>query len=169
MSCLDLFPQLGHPVLTEGGIDLPQMQVWMVAIPPARELTYLEAIALLSGLAAGAAALADEPLDQQRVAPEDSAGLGCIKKATYCQLRLARLEQLCKHYSREEIQADHSIHFRIICNAKLRVLLSTIFLPLDLDYVVFDIRIFRQLKEALISNNTISARPPAVISRETSS
>ena len=45
------------------------MQVWMVAIPPTSELTDLEAIALLSGLAAGAAALADEPLDQQRIAP----------------------------------------------------------------------------------------------------
>ena len=80
MSGLDLFPQLGHPVLTEGCVDLPQMQMWMVAIPPARELADLEAIAVLSGLAAGAAALADEPLDQQRIAPEDSAGLGCIKK-----------------------------------------------------------------------------------------
>ena len=57
------------------------MQVWMVAIPPARELADLEAIALLSGLAAGAAALADEPLDRQRIAPENSAGLGCIKES----------------------------------------------------------------------------------------
>ena len=76
-----MFPQEGHPVLTERGIDFPQMQVWMVSIPPARELADLEAIALLSGLAAGAAALADEPLDQQSIAPEDSAGLGCIKEA----------------------------------------------------------------------------------------
>ena len=58
------------------------MQVWMVAIPPARELTTdLEAVAVLSGLAAGPTALADEPLDQQRIASEDSAGLGCIKKS----------------------------------------------------------------------------------------
>ena len=27
-----MFPQEGHPVLTEGRVDLPQMQVWMVAI-----------------------------------------------------------------------------------------------------------------------------------------
>ena len=53
----------------------------MVAIPPTRELADLEAIAVLCRLAAGAAALADEPLDQQRIAPEDSAGLGCIKKS----------------------------------------------------------------------------------------
>ena len=56
------------------------MQVGMMPIPPARELTDLEAIAVLSGLAAGAAALADEPLDQQRIAPEDGTGLGCIKE-----------------------------------------------------------------------------------------
>ena len=80
MSCLDLFPQLGHPVLTESRVDLPQVQMWMVAIPPARELADLEAVAVLCRLAAGAAALADEPLDQQRITPEDSAGLGCSKK-----------------------------------------------------------------------------------------
>ena len=68
MSCLDLFPQLGHPVLTEGGIDFLQMQVWMVATPPARELTDIKAIALLSGLAAGANALTDEPLNKQGIA-----------------------------------------------------------------------------------------------------
>ena len=67
MSCLDLFPQLGHPVLAEGGIDLPQMQMWMVAIPPARELADLEAVAVLCRLAAGATALTDEPLDQQGI------------------------------------------------------------------------------------------------------
>ena len=71
MSCLDLFPQLGHPFLAERGIDLPQMQVGMVAIPPTSELADLEAVAVLCRLAAGAAALADEPLDQQSVAPKD--------------------------------------------------------------------------------------------------
>ena len=72
MSCLDLFPQLGHPVLAERGVDLPQMQVGMVAIPPTSELANLEAVAVLCRLAAGAAALADEPLNQQSVAPKDS-------------------------------------------------------------------------------------------------
>ena len=47
------------------------MEMWMVSIPPARELTDLEAIAVLCRLAAGAAALADEPLDQQSVALKD--------------------------------------------------------------------------------------------------
>jgi hypothetical protein len=75
-----LFPQEGNPVVTEGGIDLPQMQVWMVPIPPAGELADLEAIALLSGLAAGSAALRDEPFDQQGVAPQDGTSLSCIKK-----------------------------------------------------------------------------------------
>jgi len=57
------------------------MQVWMVSIPPARELADLEAVAVLSGLAAGPAALADKPLDQQLIAPEDSTSLGSIKKS----------------------------------------------------------------------------------------
>ena len=79
MSCLDLFPQLGHPVLAERGIDLPQMQMGMVAIPPTSELADLEAVAVLCRLAAGAAALADEPLDQQSVAPKDGTCFGGIK------------------------------------------------------------------------------------------
>ena len=53
----------------------------MVSIPPARELTDLEAIALLSGLAAGATALPNESLNQELVAPDSSASLGGIKKA----------------------------------------------------------------------------------------
>ena len=79
MSCLDLFPQLGHPVLAERGIDFPQMQVGMVTVPPTSELADLEAVAVLCRLAAGAAALADEPLDQQSVAPKDGTCFGGIK------------------------------------------------------------------------------------------
>ena len=52
----------------------------MVSIPPARELTDLEAIALLSGLAAGATALPNESLNQELVAPDSSASLGGIKR-----------------------------------------------------------------------------------------
>ena len=44
------------------------MQMWMVAITPAGELANLEAIAVLSRLAAGTAALTDKALDQQRIA-----------------------------------------------------------------------------------------------------
>ena len=51
------------------------MQEWMVAIPPARELADLEAVAVLSGLAAGPAALADEPLDQQQMQQQQQAVL----------------------------------------------------------------------------------------------
>ena len=51
----------------------------MVKIPRTRELADLEAVTALSGLAAGAAALADEPLDQQRIAPKDSTCFSRIK------------------------------------------------------------------------------------------
>ena len=52
-----------------------------MAIPPTRELTNFKAIVVLSGLAAGAAALPNEPLNQELVAPNSSASLGGIKKA----------------------------------------------------------------------------------------
>ena len=52
------------------------------------ELTYLEVIAVLSGLAVGAAALADEPLDQQGIAPHSSTSLGGIKKTGHISKRL---------------------------------------------------------------------------------
>ena len=81
MSCLDLFPQLGHPFLAERGIDLPQMQMGMVTIPPTRELMDLEAVAVLCRLAAGATALTDEPLDQQGIAPDGCARLRGIKQS----------------------------------------------------------------------------------------
>ena len=60
----------------------------MVSIPPARELTDLEAIALLSGLAAGATALPNESLNQELVAPDSSASLGGIKKTGDISKRL---------------------------------------------------------------------------------
>ena len=53
----------------------------MVAIPPTRELTDFKAVAVLSGLAAGTAALADVPLDQQRIAPKDSTCFSGIKQS----------------------------------------------------------------------------------------
>ena len=58
------------------------MQVWVVAIPPTRELADLEAVAVLCRLAAGAAALSDEPLHQQSVAPEDGSGCCCVEHST---------------------------------------------------------------------------------------
>ena len=58
-----MFPQEGHLFLTKGGIDLEETQVWLCVFARG-ELTYLEVIAVLSGLAVGAAALADEALDQ---------------------------------------------------------------------------------------------------------
>ena len=88
MSCLDLFPQLGHPVLAERGIDFPQMQVGMVTVPPTSELEDLEAVAVLCRLAAGATALTDEPLDQQGIAPHSSTSLGGIKKTGDISQRL---------------------------------------------------------------------------------
>ena len=61
----------------------------MVAIPPAHELTDFKAVAVLSGLAVGAAALADEPLDQQRIALKDS--------TCFCGIKQSRdvCERLC--------------------------------------------------------------------------
>lgn len=54
--------------------------MWMVAITPEGEIADLEAIAVLSRLAAGAAALTDKAFDQQRIAPEDSTCFCGIKK-----------------------------------------------------------------------------------------
>ncbi len=56
------------------------MQIWVIELPPAGELANLEAIAVLSRLAAGTAALTDEAIDQQRIAPEDSTCFCGIKK-----------------------------------------------------------------------------------------
>ena len=58
-----MFPQLGHPVLTESRVDLPQVQIWVVALSPATELTDLKAVTVLRRLAAGVTALTDEPLE----------------------------------------------------------------------------------------------------------
>ena len=88
MSCLDLFPQLEHPVLTESRVDLPQVQMWVVALSPARELAQLALEAVLCRLAAGATALTDEPLDQQGIAPHSSTSLGGIKKTGDISKRL---------------------------------------------------------------------------------
>ena len=60
----------------------------MVSITPARELTDLEAIAVLCRLAAGTAALADKPLDQQSVAPHCSTSQDGIKKTGDISKRL---------------------------------------------------------------------------------
>ena len=51
-------------------------------IPPTRELTDFKAVGVLSGLTAGPTALADEPLDQQRIASEDSTCFSGIKHST---------------------------------------------------------------------------------------
>lgn len=83
-----MFPQLGHPVLTESRVDLPQMQVWVIALSPATELTDLKAVAVLCRPTAGATALTDEPLDQQGIAPHSSTSLGGIKKTGDISKRL---------------------------------------------------------------------------------
>ena len=56
------------------------MQVGMIAVTPTRELADFMPITILCGLAAGSAALRDEPFDQQGVAPQDGTSLSCIKK-----------------------------------------------------------------------------------------
>ena len=80
MSCLDLFPQLGYPVLAERCVDLTQMQVWVVTIPPARELTDLAFVATHGLSTARATALTQKALHQQRVAPKDGSGCCCTER-----------------------------------------------------------------------------------------
>ena len=53
----------------------------MVLVPPGQEMPNLSGVAGLGFSAAGAAALGQEPLDQQGVAPHNSAGRGVIKKS----------------------------------------------------------------------------------------
>ena len=58
----------------------------MVLVPPGQEMPNLSGVAGLGLLAAGAAALGQEPLDQQLVAPQDSAGCGVIQEpANKCE------------------------------------------------------------------------------------
>ncbi len=64
------------------------MQMGMIAITPTRELADFMPITILCGLAAGSAALRDEPFDQQGVAPQNSTSLSCIKKTTDVGQRL---------------------------------------------------------------------------------
>ena len=78
-----------------------QMQMRVIAIPPARELADLEAIAVLCRLAASATALADEPLDQQGIAPHRSTSLGGIKETGDISKRL-RLVHADKKVTSEE-------------------------------------------------------------------
>ena len=56
--------------------------------PASGELAHLKAIALLSRIAAGSAALTDEPLDQQGLAPYSRTSLSCIKKTGDVSKRL---------------------------------------------------------------------------------
>ena len=65
MSCLDFFPQLGHPVLGQRWIDLPEVKVRVIPVTPAHETADFAAVTVTGLLAAGAAALGQEPLDQQ--------------------------------------------------------------------------------------------------------
>ena len=87
-SGLDLFPQLGHPVLAERGVDLPQMQVGVIALSPKTELPDLKAVGRPSCFGISSTALGDEPLNQQGIAPDSSTGLGCIKETGDVSKRL---------------------------------------------------------------------------------
>ena len=64
------------------------MRVGMITVTPKRELANFMPIPILCGLAAGSAALSDEPFDQQGVAPQDGTSLSCIKKKTDIGQRL---------------------------------------------------------------------------------
>ena len=75
-SGVDFFPQLGHPVLGQRWVDLPEVKVRVVPITPTHETADLAAVTVTGLLAAGAAALGQEPFDQQGVASDVSASLG---------------------------------------------------------------------------------------------
>ena len=57
------------------------MQVWVIALSPATELTDLKAVAVLCRPTAGATALTAEPLDQQGIAPDGCPRLRGIKQS----------------------------------------------------------------------------------------
>ena len=65
------------------------MQVGMIAVTPKRELADFMPIPILCGLAAGSAALRDEPFDQQGIAPQDGTSLSRIKKTADVGQRLS--------------------------------------------------------------------------------
>ncbi len=64
------------------------MQMWVIALAPATELPDLKAVGRPSGFGISSAALGDEPLDQQGIAPDSSTGLGCIKETGDVSKRL---------------------------------------------------------------------------------
>ena len=79
MAVRHLFPQLGHPVIHERRIQLPQMQVRMVLVTPADEVPQFSAVAVLGLFRARAGALLQESLQEELVPPENSPGLGGIE------------------------------------------------------------------------------------------
>ena len=79
------------------------MQVWVIALSPATELTDLKAVAVLCRPTAGATALTDEPLDQQGIAPHSSTSLGGIKKTGDISKRLRLIHAV---QSRRQIFAN---------------------------------------------------------------
>ena len=66
---LNLFPQLGHPVIHERRIQLPQMQMRVVPITPTDEMPQLPAVAFLGLFRARAGALLQESLQEELVPP----------------------------------------------------------------------------------------------------
>jgi hypothetical protein len=59
------------------------MQVRVVLITPLQVVPQLSAVPVLRLLSAGAAALGEESLDQQLIAPEDGASLSGIELTTF--------------------------------------------------------------------------------------
>ena len=68
------------------------MQMRVIAIPPARELAQLALVAANGLSTARATALAQKPLQQQRVALKDGSGCCCVEHSTdkgqrFCLIR----------------------------------------------------------------------------------
>ena len=96
MTIGHLFPQEGHPVIHQRGVEFPQVQMWVVSITPAGEVPQFSAIAVLGLLGPRAGALLQESLQEELVPPEDCTGLGGIKEPTdVCQSLC--LVQPCQH------------------------------------------------------------------------
>ncbi len=76
-----MFPQSGHPVIHQRGIEFPQVHVWVILVTPAGEVLQLSPIAVLGLLGASARALLKESLQEELVPPENGAGCCRIKQA----------------------------------------------------------------------------------------
>lgn len=87
-ASIHLLPQGVDPVLRHCWGDLAQVQVRVVLITPLQVVPQLSAVPVLRLLTAGTAALSEESLDQQLIAPEDDTSLSGIEQTADKSQRL---------------------------------------------------------------------------------